>query len=706
MKILSRCASFLSKPLPILMMISWGLWILLFQKFIFGELSLVGDATSYYDHVKFFIDSLSRGVYPLWDPEWCSGVPNEFFLRRMGSFNPFLLIILAFYKIGLPFINAYFIFLVFYWFLGTLGFFCLAQRLFVDVRISFTAFLLLLFSSLGTRLFDSFIILEFVPMVWFFFFLVDFSVRPKRFSFIGMTFTFMLLLTTYIPFYFLTILFIFLLTFLFVCFKQMKIYIHRYLIFIKQHKILSAICIFLILFSLYPGYRVYIDGKNNELSLPVRNTHSAQDNILTVATQTLGGGGIVEPLEPSQFFQGLDEMQFERFYIPIFAFMLLMIGLSTKTTKTSLVILIWGLIIFLIGLNDATPLYQFLYQHIFYFKYFRNFLFFLWIILLPLFILLICEQFRQFLSYPTRNIHYRRWMISFLILSHLLLVGYLCKQDGALFSSFLSVVIGLILFISSVLSKPSKNHTLFLIGLLLTVAVQPVEVYSYFIKNSPIKRTSRLPYDYYSPKFTFEKDLPTTVNDYHPSIYYSTYWFNYLNGNLNINSLNKYLNSSLLIYDHVQTVSDDTTQLEKIGKSFSGSNQTAFIHEENVNHEINQPAPAEIVSEQTGQLKVLHYTANEIKIRTTFEKTKFLVYNDAYHSRWNAFINGQKTKIYRTNVAFKGLWVPAGENIILMRYESLFTHIINYGLLAVFYLTFAALIWFRIRDKHENLSEI
>ena len=71
--------------------ISIILWLFAFRCFLLGKLDLFEDARPYYEHFKFYFDNLSRGIYPLWDPIRQWGVPNEFFLRRIGSFNPFFI---------------------------------------------------------------------------------------------------------------------------------------------------------------------------------------------------------------------------------------------------------------------------------------------------------------------------------------------------------------------------------------------------------------------------------------------------------------------------------------------------------------------------------------------------------------------------------------------------------------------------------------
>ena len=128
--------------------------------------ALFSDALSYFDHTHYFLESLKRGVFPLWDFFWQYGSPNEFFLRRIGCYNPVYLWMLLLNFLGLPSITAYLLVQSLYFFLGCLGFYFLTRAVYEDERIAFTAFLFFLFSAVGTRIFDSYMCLVIVPTVW------------------------------------------------------------------------------------------------------------------------------------------------------------------------------------------------------------------------------------------------------------------------------------------------------------------------------------------------------------------------------------------------------------------------------------------------------------------------------------------------------------------------------------------------------------
>jgi len=359
--------------LSILLFLSFLLWIFAFRGFLFNKLALISDARAYFEHFHYYLDNIGRGVFPMWEPVRAYGVPIEFFLRRIGEFNPLFFLILILNKSGFSFTSSYLTFLTFYYFLGMAGFYLLAKRLFGDTKAAFAAFLLLMFSSLGTRLFDSFIIGIFVPMVWFFYFLTAFTLNPKRYFFLGITFTLMIIVTTYVPFYFVTVFGVFIICFCCIYFRHLKEIFRKYFKFFKVNKIFSCVCISALLLSLIPGILFYQESARGEYVLPVRHAGSSMQNSLGVRLQTIGGGGVVSPLIRKGLFSNLRQYQVGTFYIPVFAYLLLLFGGITQINKRLVLLAAWGFGIYLISLNDATPFYHFLYDHIFYFKYFRNF---------------------------------------------------------------------------------------------------------------------------------------------------------------------------------------------------------------------------------------------------------------------------------------------------------------------------------------------
>ena len=128
---------FCSRRVAFLLLASFLVWGFLMRGFILNKSLLIGDAAAYYEHFKFYLDNISRGVYPMWESSREFGVPSEFFLRRIGSFNPLFYLILLFNVLGLSYLSSYLVFLTVYYFLGMLGFFLLAQRVLKDPITAF-----------------------------------------------------------------------------------------------------------------------------------------------------------------------------------------------------------------------------------------------------------------------------------------------------------------------------------------------------------------------------------------------------------------------------------------------------------------------------------------------------------------------------------------------------------------------------------------
>lgn len=62
-----------------------------------------------------------------------------------------------------------------------------------------------------------------------------------------------------------------------------------------------------------------------------------------------------------------------------------------------------------------------------------------------------------------------------------------------------------------------------------------------------------------------------------------------------------------------------------------------------------------------GSAEILKYSENQVIIKTKTSGTGFLVLTDTYYPTWRAIINGSQYKIFKTNGAFRGIPIPAGE---------------------------------------------
>lgn len=690
-------------------LLSMLVWLFCFREFLANQLPLTSDAQAYYEHIQFFIENITKGIYPLWDPH--HQVPTEFFLRRFGSFNPFYTLIVILNSVGVPYDTAYRLFLVFYYFLGMTGFYLLAKRIWANKTVAFTAYLLLTFSALGTRMFDSYILFMFIAMVWFFYFLVAFTQKPDRKSLLGLIFSLMILATTYIPFYFLVIAATFVLTFAVVYVTEMKNILRRYWEFIVRNKAFTALCILILLLTMLVPLFFYQEAGRGEFVLPMRNAGHGQSHVLSVSMEAITWWGIVEDLLFSSYFlfSNLSNFQSAVFYIPLFAYVLFLAGVITTMNKKLVLLALWGLGLLLMNMPLATPVYAFLYEHVFIFKYFRNLHFFLWVILLPIFILFVTGQFGQFWSLEPKTRKQKTGLMIFLVLVHAGLAVFLFCSGSRNWSSYLVLVLSFVLFGARFFTKAQIRNAIGLLPILCIVIVEPLEVYSYFVRNylephrlastaqkkeEPSKQQPPAPavLDHGSPLAAAKPSAAV--------MYYGVGWFNLLIENIDPAAWEQYRHEKFLVYDRVELIDDRTIDFEKIGASFKEKRNVAFVARDGKDYQSpsgGQPAPRrEPSAGLSPELGLITLNPNEVRLRTNFPVPRFLVYNDSFHSGWKAYVNEKPADIWRANVAFKGLWIPAGEQTVYFRFGAPAKYAFNIFMMVVFYAVFAGIIWLYI----------
>lgn len=66
----------------------------------------------------------------------------------------------------------------------------------------------------------------------------------------------------------------------------------------------------------------------------------------------------------------------------------------------------------------------------------------------------------------------------------------------------------------------------------------------------------------------------------------------------------------------------------------------------------------------TGDIAVISYTPNRIKLNVKATCNGFLSSSEVYYPGWQATLDGKSVKIYKSNTAFRSLFVPAGEHTV------------------------------------------
>lgn len=69
-----------------------------------------------------------------------------------------------------------------------------------------------------------------------------------------------------------------------------------------------------------------------------------------------------------------------------------------------------------------------------------------------------------------------------------------------------------------------------------------------------------------------------------------------------------------------------------------------------------------------GSVQVVEYGMDRLRLRITARDPQYLATSEVHYPGWKAFVDGQQQPLYYTNVAFRGLPIPAGEHTVEMRF--------------------------------------
>lgn len=710
---------------PVVFMgVAFAVWLFCFRGYFLGQLGFTSDAISYSDHICFFLKNLRQGHFSLWDPYWSGGVPNSFFLLRICPYNPFYLFVIFLQAIGVPQHFAYIFFLAAYLFFGMAGFYLLCKRLTGDEASALLAFAVLLFSALSTRIFDSYMIFIVTPLAWFFYFLARHSTSPDRRSALGVTFFTIILVTTYIPFYFLTIFLSFLLVFMIVYSNNFISAIKNIFVFISRDRWMAAFCAVAILLSALPGALFFLEAGRGGISIPGRPASTTESHALAVQSQAEESWAVPEEFYFSVYYHDLKRITFAIVYVPCFAFILLVIGAGLRISRLMVFLAVWGALILLLTSPFASPLYSFLRAKLFFLKYFRNLHFLLWFILLPAFALFVGELFRSFRDGADRKPG--RWLVSWVVTAHVLLLAIAFWQPYVLLTTKITITFSAI-FLACYLLVPvlRKRNALVAGTLLFLVLLQPLEVYYYFSKNVPAGTGGGF-YDDLRRGYHYtmhvvgegkkEGDFPNEIGQAltngsysdKPSgpLYFATKYYNDLRAVIPMSLVATNESSRFIAYDQVE--------LENGRVNWGGITQAWQKNENKALIEAGYPGPKVIGDIRASQpmvfvgaseaFKIVKGSTDSVTLDVNFSSAKLLVFNDSFHPDWRVKVNGRSERVWRVNGAFKGVVVPAGSARVVFTFGSLVQRLLNGLLVAVFYGIAAALCVLVLRQRREGTS--
>jgi hypothetical protein len=71
-----------------------------------------------------------------------------------------------------------------------------------------------------------------------------------------------------------------------------------------------------------------------------------------------------------------------------------------------------------------------------------------------------------------------------------------------------------------------------------------------------------------------------------------------------------------------------------------------------------------------GSVQIVEYTPNKITCHVESQNPGFVVFADNWHPDWQAFMDGQNSKIYIANHAFRAVYMPQGTHDLVYKYIS------------------------------------
>jgi len=642
------------------------LWLFLMRDFVLGTIPVNMDTNTIYGVTKFYFNNLLNGVIPLWEPFVALGRPF-YALAICNLFNPIAQIIPLLKIVGINYAQGFVIYMVVYFFLGCVGFYWLSLEILKDKYISFLAYVSLMFSSFGASMFTQFTFLEIVvPAIWFFFFLLRFYRETSRANFIGLGFTAMVLISSYLPFYFVTVFLCFLLSAVVFYFKETKNFFVKVAQFLVKNWRLALFCILGIVAAAGPllAYKM-LDG-SGEVVAPGRHCEysSAQQCYeRTMADQ--GGmlfdeitrsGTLGERMDMQYLFGNLDKITYgsdSLFFLPVMVFILIGVALFLPLTRLTMLLSVSSVLIGLIASGNASWLFGFLYRHFFIFTYFRN-LFFLGAFLVPMVILLAMHQLQMLLDLNAKTIAQKKATLVIVAVLHIAMVVFLKHFRGVGAISFVTVLLSAMAFFIYYLTENKFSRRIWTGVFLMILLLQPIWVLKNYAAHASEFATT-LPSMHVKPVFSWERPLVPAANKsrIYQFVPYEDFWYDMS------------MTDAPPVVAYPQSATRWTFDLSQHVAPQALANYARY---KIVLYDDSSPVaiPVEAASQE---ISVDAFDVNTLKLHLNFSKPKLLVYNDSYTSSWKAFLDGRPTELLIANQAFKGIRVPAGEHRIEFSYH-------------------------------------
>jgi hypothetical protein len=348
----------------------------------------------------------------------------------------------------------------------------------------------------------------------------------------------------------------------------------------------------------------------------------------------------------------------------------------------------------LIAMADVTPVYKFFYDHIFFFKYFRN-LFFFQAYIIPIIILFAVGQLTSLCAWDLSSFTKKKGAVFWVVVAHAGMLVFLWRQDGIIAASLVNVWVSAAVFIVAYLGRWNSRQII-LTGTAVLALIQPLEVFVHYSRNAR-QFQCELPGDHVRPQFSWTRPTEEVKSDckifkfvHYESFYDSLnmkdargiigYPVSVTRGAFLLSqwvdeaTLLEFTSHKFWLYDTVRGFDAQALEVRSLGEIFRERSNTAYVNPPGnemratfTDQDRDANTPAQILGPSQATVEI--FNPNRLKISLDVIQKKFLVYTDGYTKHWKVYVNDKPQELLRAQAAFKGVWVPAGKSTVDYRYE-------------------------------------
>ena len=679
-----------------------------------GRFFLGSDNTDFFYFFIYHFKNILNGIYPLWNPFKAWGSLDYLDTQHIGVCNPLGMIIPILLFLGVKAYWAYASYIVIFWMAGLGGFFFLINRIYNDPRMAWVGTSLLMFSS-GLAIFPSWDVLGlyiFAPLGWFFGFLIGFvrsSNDPDlKKNMLGLSFSSMFILHLYIPFYFATIFFAFIASVLLFARKWIILFVEACAKAVKRVPWVTLFCLGSILVSLWPSVDCYLkmkDPQNITTFYRGENEHKTGNPII-VSQEMIDTGGLPCRSTFSQLFSSFETGDGYISFVPLILFILALLTLFNRSSRTQRVIFMTGFLLLLITLTSACPLQHFLYKYVYMFRIFRNYFFF-WILFWSCCVVYVMGEIKQFLEVGLTSSREKIMYALWVVLAHVGAMVYLISLEDVPAVSYATVIASCCWFLARLFEVLRVRENLFIVGLVFIGLWQP------FYVLPLIRGVDHGSLDYACKKGEFSYVRPLFGNGYNEgnSLGGREKYFQDESGfvkngymgqkgsylliqNLSQETLANYVRYKFILYDQTSFINENDIDWDRVRRVVAFKDPSALIGDQSgiAMSNGNEPSLPMILKGPSPDLKVIGFDVNSVVLSIHLDQRKFLVYNDSFHSGWHVLIDHHPARLYQANIAFKGVWIEKGDHLVRFYFGSWIDYLRGWGVSLLFIFWFLLVI--------------